>query len=76
VGSVKDIDTGIKLGLGHPMGPFTLMDLIGLDTALHVSEAFYNAYQDSKYRVPNLLRQMVAAGRFGRKSGWGFYKYD
>ncbi len=76
VGSVEDIDTGIKLGLGHPMGPFTLMDLIGLDTALHVSEAFYNAYQDSKYRVPNLLRQMVATGRLGRKSGWGFYKYD
>lgn len=75
VGTAKDIDTGIKLGLGHPMGPLTLLDLIGLDTALHVSEAFYNAYQDSKYRVPHLLRQMVAAGRLGRKSGHGFYKY-
>lgn len=75
VGTAKDIDTGIKLGLGHPMGPLTLLDLIGLDTALHVSEAFYNAYQDSKYRIPHLLRQMVAAGRLGRKSGHGFYKY-
>ncbi|MHA2249898.1 MAG: 3-hydroxyacyl-CoA dehydrogenase family protein [Candidatus Kariarchaeaceae archaeon] len=76
VGTVEDIDTGIKLGLGHPMGPFTLLDLIGLDTAVHVSQAFYDAYGDSKYRVPHLMRQMVAAGRLGRKSGWGFYKYD
>ncbi len=75
VGTVEDIDKGIKLGLGHPMGPFTLLDLIGLDTALHVSEAFYKAFQDSKYRVPHLLRNMVHAGKLGRKSGEGFYKY-
>jgi 3-hydroxybutyryl-CoA dehydrogenase len=75
VGTVEDIDKGIKLGLGHPMGPFTLLDLIGLDTALHVTEAFYTAFEDSKYRVPYLLRQMVASGKLGRKSGEGFYKY-
>ena len=75
VGTVEDIDKGVKLGLGHPMGPFTLLDLIGLDTALHVSEAFYHAFEDSKYRVPYLLRQMVASGKLGRKSGEGFYKY-
>jgi len=76
VGTVEDIDKGIKLGLGHPMGPFTLLDLIGLDTALHVSDSFYEQYQDSKYRVAPLLRKMVHAGKLGRKSGEGFYKYD
>lgn len=75
VGTVEDIDKGVKLGLGHPMGPFTLLDLIGLDTALHVTEAFYQAFEDSKYRVPYLLKQMVASGKLGRKSGEGFYKY-
>ncbi|MCY3411109.1 MAG: 3-hydroxybutyryl-CoA dehydrogenase [Candidatus Heimdallarchaeota archaeon] len=75
VGTAEDIDVAIKLGLGHPMGPLTLLDLIGLDTALHVSTSFFEAYGDSKYRVPPLLRQMVASGKLGRKSGEGFYKY-
>ncbi|MHA2028196.1 MAG: 3-hydroxyacyl-CoA dehydrogenase family protein, partial [Candidatus Kariarchaeaceae archaeon] len=76
VGSAEDIDKAIKLGLGHPMGPLTLLDLIGVDTALHVSDAFYNEFKDSKYRVSPLHRRMVAAGRYGRKSGHGFFKYD
>lgn len=75
VATAEDIDKGIKLGLGHPMGPLTLLDLIGLDTALHVSQAFYEEFQDSKYRPPHLLKRMVAAGKLGRKSGEGFYKY-
>ncbi|MFV2014025.1 MAG: 3-hydroxyacyl-CoA dehydrogenase family protein, partial [Candidatus Heimdallarchaeota archaeon] len=75
VGTVEDIDKAIKLGLGHPMGPLTLLDLIGLDTALHVHEAFYSELKDSKYRVPPLLRRMVSSGRLGRKNGKGFYNY-
>ncbi|OLS20154.1 MAG: putative 3-hydroxybutyryl-CoA dehydrogenase [Candidatus Heimdallarchaeota archaeon LC_2] len=75
VGSVEDIDKAIKLGLGHPMGPLTLLDLIGLDTALHVHDAFHAAFNDSKYRVSPLLRRMVASGRLGRKNGKGFYDY-
>lgn len=75
VGSVEDIDKAVKLGLGHPMGPLTLLDLIGLDTALHVHDAFHAAFNDSKYRVSPLLRRMVASGRLGRKNGKGFYDY-
>ncbi|MCH8907746.1 MAG: 3-hydroxybutyryl-CoA dehydrogenase [Candidatus Heimdallarchaeota archaeon] len=75
VGTVEDIDKGIKLGLNHPMGPFRLMDLIGLDTHIHVSEAFYNDMSDTKYRISPLIKRMVSAGKLGRKSGEGFYKY-
>lgn len=73
--SAEDIDKGMVLGTNMPIGPLALLDLIGIDTALHVSEAFYQQYEDSKYRVPNLMRQMVAAKRLGRKTGYGFYKY-
>jgi 3-hydroxybutyryl-CoA dehydrogenase len=71
----EDIDKGMVLGCNMPIGPLALLDLIGIDTALHVSESFYIQFQDSKYRVPNLMRQMVAANRLGRKTGYGFYKY-
>jgi 3-hydroxybutyryl-CoA dehydrogenase len=72
----EDIDTAIQLGLSHPMGPLTLLDLIGLDTALHVSEVLYEEFKDPLYSAPTLLKRMVAAGYLGRKSGRGFYQYD
>jgi 3-hydroxybutyryl-CoA dehydrogenase len=72
----EDIDTGVKLGLGHPMGPLTLLDLIGLDTALHVSNVLYDEFKDPIYAPPTLLKRMVAAGYLGKKSGRGFYVYN
>jgi 3-hydroxybutyryl-CoA dehydrogenase len=72
----EDIDAGVMLGLGHPMGPLTLLDLIGLDTALHVSEVLYDEFKDPIYSAPTLLKRMVSAGYLGRKSGRGFYQYD
>ena len=75
LGSIEDIDQGIKLGLNHPMGPFELADLIGLDTCLAISEVLHAELGDDKYRPAPLLRQYVAAGWLGRKSGRGFYKY-
>jgi len=74
--SREDIDTAIQLGLGHPMGPLTLLDLIGLDTALNVSEVLYDEFKDPLYSAPTLLKRMVSAGYLGRKSGRGFYEYD
>jgi len=76
VGSPADIDTGAKLGLNHPMGPLELADLIGLDTLLAIAEVLHREFGDSKYRPPTLLRNFVAAGWLGRKSGRGFYRYD
>ncbi len=73
--SREDIDEGVKLGLGHPMGPLTLLDLIGLDTALHGSNVLYDEFKDPIYSPPTLLKRMVAAGYLGRKSGRGFYEY-
>ena len=72
----EDIDAAIQLGLSHPMGPLTLLDLIGLDTALHVSEVLYDEFKDPLYAAPTLLKRMVSAGYLGRKSGRGFYQYD
>lgn len=73
--SAQDIDAGMKLGANHPIGPLALADLIGLDTLLAVMDVFYHDFNDSKYRPALLLREMVDAGRLGRKSGQGFYVY-
>ena len=74
--SAEDIDTGMTLGAGHPMGPLVLSDLIGLDTMLLVGETLLAEYGDPSYAPPPLLRRMVAAGRLGRKTGRGFYDYS
>jgi 3-hydroxybutyryl-CoA dehydrogenase len=71
----EDIDTAIKLGLNHPMGPLTLLDFVGLDTCLFIADAMYDEYKDPRYAAPPLLRRMVLAGHLGRKSGRGFYDY-
>src|SRR5690625_1544748 len=76
VASVEDIDTVMKLGMNHPMGPLTLADFIGLDTCLYIMEVLHEGLGDSKYRPCPLLRQYVQAGWLGRKSGRGFYLYD
>jgi 3-hydroxybutyryl-CoA dehydrogenase len=76
LGTPEDIDTGAKLGLNHPMGPFELADLIGLDTCLFILEVLHRDLGDDKYRAPTLLRNLVAAGWYGRKTGRGFYTYD
>ncbi len=71
-----DIDTAMKLGCGYPMGPFTLLDYVGLDTTLWAAEAIYDEYKDPLYAPPPLLRRMVLSGMYGRKSGTGFYDYQ
>jgi 3-hydroxybutyryl-CoA dehydrogenase len=76
LGSIHDIDQGAKLGLNHPMGPFELADLIGLDTCLAIMEVLHSGLGDDKYRPCPLLRSYVEAGRLGRKSGRGFYEYQ
>jgi len=76
VGTREDIDTVMKLGMNHPMGPLTLADLIGLDTCLAVMETLYDGFKDSKYRPCPLLRKYVEAGWLGRKTGKGFYEYS
>jgi 3-hydroxybutyryl-CoA dehydrogenase len=73
--SPEDIDTGVKLGLNHPMGPLTLADFIGLDTCLFIADVLHRELGEDKYRPAALLRQYVAAGWLGRKSGRGFYRY-
>ena len=73
--TAEDVDAGMKLGCGQPMGPLALADLIGLDTLLSVMNVFYEGFNDSKYRPAPLLKEMVAAGYYGRKCGKGFYNY-
>ena len=73
--SAEDIDNGMKLGCNHPIGPLALADMIGLDTMLSVMEVFYEGFNDPKYRPAPLLKEMVAAGHLGRKTGQGFYSY-
>lgn len=75
VATKEDIDTGIRLGLNHPMGPFALMDFIGLDTCLFIGDVMYAEFKDARYAAPPLLRRMVTAGLMGRKSKQGFYSY-
>jgi 3-hydroxybutyryl-CoA dehydrogenase len=71
----EEIDTTMKLGFNHPMGPFTLLDFVGLDTLLFIADAMYAEFKDARYAAPPLLRRMVQAGLYGRKSGRGFYTY-
>ena len=76
VASVEDIDKGMQLGAGHPMGPFTLLDFVGLDTVYKIAEIMFTEYRESRYAPPPLLKRMVLAGMLGRKSGKGFYDYS
>ncbi len=71
----EDIDTGVQLGLNHPMGPLTLLDFVGLDTTLFIADEMYKELKDPRFAAPALLRRMVTAGYWGRKSGKGFYDY-
>ena len=73
--TLEDIDQAMKLGCGYPMGPFTLLDLVGLDTAMFVAEVMFEEFRESRYAPPPLLKRMVMAGHLGRKSGQGFYRY-
>ena len=75
LGTIEDIDTGMKLGCGYPMGPFTLLDFVGLDTTYYIANIMFDEYREPAYAPPPLLKRMVLAGRLGRKSGEGFYKY-
>jgi 3-hydroxybutyryl-CoA dehydrogenase len=76
VASVTDIDKGMMLGAGYPMGPFTLLDFVGLDTTYRIAEIMYDEYHDARYAPPPLLKRMVIAGMYGKKSGLGFYDYS
>ena len=76
VASVADIDTGMQLGAGHPMGPLALCDYVGLDTLLRVAEIMWNAYRETRYAPPPLLARLVAGGMLGKKNGRGFYDYS
>jgi len=76
VGSVADIDTSMKLGCGYPMGPFTLLDFVGLDTTYYISQIMFDEYTEKRFAAPPLLKRMVLAGWHGKKSGRGFYDYS
>jgi 3-hydroxybutyryl-CoA dehydrogenase len=76
LGSIEDIDNGMKLGCGHPMGPFTLLDFVGIDTTYYIANIMYDEFRDPAYAPPPLMKRMVLAGRVGRKSGQGFYRYE
>ena len=76
VGTVEDIDKGMQLGAGYPMGPFVLLDFVGLDTSYKIAEIMFNEYREPRFAPPPLLKRMVLAGMFGKKSGKGFYDYS
>jgi len=76
IGTIEDIDEAMKLGCGYPMGPFTLLDFVGLDTTYYIADIMFEEYREKRFAPPPLLKQMVQAGRFGRKSGRGFYDYS
>jgi 3-hydroxybutyryl-CoA dehydrogenase len=76
VGSVEDIDKGMQLGCGYPMGPFTLLDFVGLDTTYYIANIMFEEYHEKRFAPPPLLKQMVLAGRLGKKSGRGFYDHS
>jgi 3-hydroxybutyryl-CoA dehydrogenase len=75
LGTIEDIDKGMTLGCGYPMGPFTLLDFVGLDTTYYIANIMFDEYREPAYAPPPLLKRMVLAGRLGRKSGQGFYQY-
>ena len=75
LGTVEDIDKGMKLGCGHPMGPLTLLDFVGLDTTYYIANIMFDEYKDPMFAAPPLLKRMVLAGKHGRKTGEGFYRY-
>jgi len=75
LGTLEDIDNGMKLGCGYPMGPFTLLDFVGLDTTYYIANIMFEEFREPAYAPPPLLKRMVLAGRLGRKSGRGFYTY-
>jgi 3-hydroxybutyryl-CoA dehydrogenase len=74
--SAEDIDVGMMLGTSYPMGPFTLLDFVGLDTTLFIADVLFEEFKEARFAAPTLLRHMVAAGRLGKKSGRGFYDYS
>jgi 3-hydroxybutyryl-CoA dehydrogenase len=76
VGSIEDIDKAMQLGCGYPMGPFTLLDFVGLDTTYYITHVMFEEYREKRFASPALLRKMVLAGRYGRKTGAGFYDYS
>jgi 3-hydroxybutyryl-CoA dehydrogenase len=76
LGTLEDIDKGMKLGCGYPMGPFTLLDFVGLDTTYYIANIMFEEFREPAYAPPPLLKRMVLAGRMGRKSGRGFYSYE
>ena len=76
VGSVVDIDNSMKLGCGYPMGPFTLLDFVGLDTTYYISQIMFDEFKEKRFAAPSLLKRMVLAGWYGKKSGRGFYDYS
>ena len=76
IGSIRDIDKAMELGTGYPMGPFTLADFVGLETLLKIGDIMFDEYREKRYAPPPLLRRMVTAGHYGRKSGQGFYDYS
>ena len=76
VASIEDIDTGMALGCGYPMGPFTLCDFVGIDTLYKISEIMFDEYREERYAPPPLLKRIVAMGRYGRKTGQGFYDWS
>jgi 3-hydroxybutyryl-CoA dehydrogenase len=76
VGTIEDIDKAMQLGCGYPMGPFTLLDFVGLDTTYYIANIMFDEYREKRFAPPPLLKQMVLAGRLGRKSGRGFYEHS
>ena len=76
VGSIEDIDQAMKLGCGYPMGPFTLLDFVGLDTTYYITHVMYDEFKERRFASPPLLKRLVMAGWYGRKSGKGFYDYS
>ena len=76
VGTIEEIDAGMRLGCGHPMGPFTLLDFVGLDTTYYIAGIMFDEFKEARFAPPPLLKRMVLAGMLGRKTGKGFYDYS